>query len=89
MELLILLCAVDSARAARNSFPNSRLRVTPAMHEKLAEFVCSGTGQEPLGITVENFRGVKVELDADIPDPGWIVETWSDTDRTPTVIAPH
>lgn len=88
MEMLILLCALDSARVARKSFPNQRLRVTPAMHEKLAEFVCDGTPEDPLGVTVQNFRGVKVELDADVPDPGWILETWRDAE-TPTVIAPH
>jgi hypothetical protein len=87
MELLILLCAVDSAGAVRASFPHARLRVTPAMHEKLAEFVCAGTAEDPLGVTVENFRGVKVILDADVPDPGWVVETWRDTE-VPIVIAP-
>lgn len=80
-----LLSAANLARSRREETPYGRVRVTPAMHQQLAEYVCEGTNVEPLGVIVTNWHGFKVEVDPDIPDPGWILETWRADCHTPTL----
>lgn len=70
-----LAAAASSARSARESFPHARLRVTPAMHEKLAYRVCAGTDMDPLGIIVRSYQGLTVEVDPDVED--WQIDTWA------------
>lgn len=72
--------ALEQARSLRESFPHARLRVTPAMHQILAESVIEEAGGKllPEGIIVSHLSGIRVELDADTPDPGWILDTWRD-----------
>lgn len=83
-----LHAALDVARSRRKSFSHARLRVTPAVHQELAEDVCAGTNLNPLGITVNSLRGVRVEIDADTPDPGWLVEMWWAPGVVPSVTFP-
>lgn len=71
-----LQAAIESARSGRESFPHGRVRVTPAVHEQLAEAVCAGTDMIPATVVVTGYRGMCVEIDPDAPDPGWVVETW-------------
>lgn len=71
-----LQAALSAARAVRKSFPHARLRVTPAYHQELATWVAEGTDLLPEGIIVSSLSGVRVEVDADVPDPGWILEQW-------------
>ena len=68
--------AARIARSASKSFPHGRVRLTPASHQALAEHVCEGTDIDPLAVVVASLEGLAVEIDADVPDPGWIVETW-------------
>lgn len=75
-EVERLRVAVEVARSVQNSFPYGRVRVTPAMHQELAEDVCRGTDMYPDGLIVASLGGMRIELDADVPDPGWILETW-------------
>jgi hypothetical protein len=68
--------ALRAARPPHGSFPRLRLRVTPAVHEQLAYDLCEDEPDlHPLGIHITSLGGVPVLLDADVPDPGWIIDT--------------
>lgn len=74
-EVERLRVAAEAARSARESLPHGRVRLTPAMHQELAYDVCGGF-LNPDAVVVQSVGGMRVEIDADVPDPGWILETW-------------
>jgi hypothetical protein len=75
MELELRIAA-RLARSRRESFPHARIRLTPAAHQDLAEILAIGTDIHPLSMIVESLEGVRVEIDPDVPTPGWTVDTW-------------
>lgn len=67
--------ALEATRSPQASFPRARLRVTPAVHQELAYHLCEQEpALHPLGIVITNLAGIRVEIDADTPDPGWIID---------------